>query len=512
MILSGLSYDLSSAISAEPTPEDYWPQNLPLVISAYQRNDAPGNDLVMLEVFNNSESLIDLGDWTITGGYESGQGFTNELLVTRRDGFLGKMAPNTHATIELAGGVEVSNSSYVSTGWSTPKPFSVGRLVSLTVKSKSSGYKTDVYSLKTTGTSGAYVYNDFWRRTALTTPSYSATLSAFNVATPQVYDDGLYLAPNSTTVQVDEIYPYASDCTPDDKNPLCGDYIKLYVGSLEAENLVDFVVRTGSSLSSRTSSNTFYLADYEPQNGYITIMTNADGEKVSLTNSGGYVWLEDVYEGQIYSNTMTEYQSATSNYQGWSLARDDNNLWQWTLTPQPGAPNRISLLEVTGDTTACPAGKYLNPETGRCRTIEEAVNALSACAEGEYRNPTTNRCRKIVAAGDSLVSCGEGQERNPLTNRCRSIASAVAELLPCDEGYERNPATNRCRKVMGTAIGAGKPVAQSAKMPDSDPTMNAWGWALVAVAVSGVVGYGVYEWRNEVAGALRKVVARLGKK
>lgn len=209
---------------------------------------------------------------------------------------------------------------------------------------------------------------------------------------------------------------------------------------------------------------------------------------------------------------MTEYQSATSSYVGWSFARDDNNLWQWTFTPQPGMPNKFSLPNTTTEDTICPVGKYLNPETGRCRTIEEAVNALSACAEGEYRNPATNRCRKIVTAVDSLAPCGEGQERNPLTNRCRSIASAVAELLPCDEGYERNPATNRCRKVMGATTGAGPSVAQSAKTPNADPTMDAWGWALAGVAVSGVVGYGVYEWRNEIGRALKKAVVRFGKK
>ena len=106
--------------------------------------------------------------------------------------------------------------------------------------------------------------------------------------------------------------------------------------------------------------------------------------------------------------------------------------WVWTTTPQPDRANLITLPVVS--VIECPAGKYRNPDTGRCRTVEEAVNELATCPEGQARSTETNRCRSLATlAKATLTACGEGQERNPLTGRCRSIASAVAELLPCDE-------------------------------------------------------------------------------
>ena len=61
----------------------------------------------------------------------------------------------------------------------------------------------------------------------------------------------------------------------------------------------------------------------------------------------------------------------------------------------------------------CPAGKMLNPLTGRC--INKPV--AKRCPAGKMINPLTGRCiNKPVATG--LKKCPAGKMINPLTGRC----------------------------------------------------------------------------------------------
>jgi hypothetical protein len=83
--------------------------------------------------------------------------------------------------------------------------------------------------------------------------------------------------------------------------------------------------------------------------------------------------------------------------------------------------------------------------------------------------------------------------------------------MPCDEGYERNPATNRCRKV-ATVLGTSAAGGVSENTPESSSPLAVWGWALAGVAGTGAVGYGVYEWRQEIASGWKSLKARIGRK
>ena len=56
------------------------------------------------------------------------------------------------------------------------------------------------------------------------------------------------------------------------------------------------------------------------------------------------------------------------------------------------------------ETTNCPAGKVLNPKTGRC---------VKKCGSNQERNKDTGKCEK---------KCPEGKEINPKTGRCVKIA------------------------------------------------------------------------------------------
>jgi len=456
-----------------------------------------------LKVFNDGDTLIDIGNWKITGIFADG--LRAELPVSSL--VEGKLASHKHAVVQIS--EEVGDASFDTLMW-LPVPTRGAVLTSLEVSVRVDGWKTDTYALKTSGSSSAPKYDDFWVRNQISGESYTSTLSSFTVQPVELHDDGLYIVPDTFPGNIVEIYSYASNCTPSDVSILCGDYIKLHVDkNADLDSLSSFVVRTDSNSASRTTSNTFHINDaMVNDDGYLTVWLDDSDKRVSLTNSGGYVWLEDLYGLKRYDDTMTQYASASSDEQGYSWAHSDDGLWQWSTTPQPFSTNVITVP--VEEVTTCPTGKYLNPDTGRCRTIEEAVNALSACPEGQYRNPSTNRCRQIVSTASTLVPCGEGQERNPLTNRCRSIASAVAELLPCDEGYERNPATNRCRKVAGVSTAASS--QNQLIEPEKDGGINVWTWSLITVVMAGAVGYGVYEWRHELLGAGQVIAAKFSKK
>ncbi len=501
------------AVEALSTPDDYWLKDTELKISAYKRT-ADGTDLSYIEIFNDSDHLLDVSNWKMTGVFGAASSRYELPILSSQSG---QLKPKGHAVVQIA--AEVTGASFDGGAWKDRPADDTAVLNSVEITGKDSGWKTDAYILKSSTktvviagkSTSVPVYDDFWVRTQISGESYSSTLSSFTAATEQLYDDGLYVAPAFFPGQVIEVYSYASDCAPNDTSILCGDYIKLHVD--KNADISNFLLRTDSNSSSRTTSNTFSLAGRESNitaDGYLVISLDDNGDKISLTNSGGYIWGESLYDQTPYVATMAAYPSAASSQQGFAYALMDDGSWQWTTTPQPGLPNKLTVPIV--EVTTCPEGKYLSPDTGRCRTIEEAVNALAACPEGQERNPATNRCRsKVLAASITLVACGEGQERNPATNRCRSIASAVAELLPCDEGYERNPATNRCRKIVAladAAVGTPAQLIEQAKGSNWD----AWTWALVAVGATGAVGYGVYEWRHELLGFGQKIAGRFGRK
>ena len=82
-----------------------------------------------------------------------------------------------------------------------------------------------------------------------------------------------------------------------------------------------------------------------------------------------------------------------------------------------------------------------------------------------------------------------------------------AELTPCPTGQTRNPATNRCRKsVLSSAI------SPAAIDPVQEQTTSPFVMTLLGMAGAGAIGYGIYEWRSELAGIMRKVVSKMGKK
>jgi hypothetical protein len=437
-----------------------------------------------IELFNSSNMLVRLQDWMI-------EDVANSQILQFETDYRGFLEPGKHVVIARSGIVD--HPTFRAVNWTD------GANKVTTLRLKRDGYRPLDAALSTKATD-----LDKPMLRTYNTSSYSTAASPFEAQYRKLNDDGLYSAPSAADLQIVEVYPYASDCDPFDQSVLCGDYIKLYNPTDTIIDLDGFVLRTDSSSSSRTSSNTFALSGLLEPDTYLPVWQTDIGGRISLTNSGGYVWIEDVWGIEQYLATMTPYESAGTAEQGLSYARGIDGIWHWTATPMPTGAN---LLTDPATTLAeCPEGKYRSPETNRCRNIEEVINSLATCDEGSERNPLTNRCRKIASSDAVLTPCKEGQVRSPETNRCKSIVSEVADLIPCNDGYERNPATNRCRKVQSAAAVKG---AQFPVEPATVATGNTAGfWTLAGVVAAGA-GYGIWEWRTEIASAVRSVLARV---
>lgn len=263
----------------------------------------------------------------------------------------------------------------------------------------------------------------------------------------------------------------------------------------------DKVGMQGCELSITGSSKTFTFTDQVLLPGeYKTFYSAVTG--LALPNAaGGEVVLAGTQE------TAVQYPPLMTDGQTWSLV---DGVWGMGAA----TPEATNVLAVTSDTEteleptepeACPAGKYRNPETNRCKAVE-TPNPPSDCATGQERNPETNRCRNVATTASARAACKEGQERNPATNRCRAVASATTTASkPCGEGEERNPETNRCRKVAAQAKAAGQATA-SAPAKQQPGRVH---YGVLGLVVAGVAGYGLYEYRQDISLFVARIRKRL---
>lgn len=227
--------------------------------------------------------------------------------------------------------------------------------------------------------------------------------------------------------------------------------------------------------------------------------------KFTLVNSSSRVVLTAV-GGETFGDSGS-YENPKES-ESWALI---GTVWQYTNRPTPGEANLPSIIEeastVSGGSAPCPAGKYRNPLTNRCRNIVADAVVLGDCGDGKYRNPETNRC-KSIASGAELAACKSGQYRSPETNRCRNIVStASATLKPCKENQYRSEETNRCRNISVAAV----PSAAYKVQPVKDTGSTFVGWLALGSVGLIAIGYGVWEWRQEILRILQKSFSRFHK-
>lgn len=324
----------------------------------------------------------------------------------------------------------------------------------------------------------------YQRKKSTTTGGYLSTFEV--VASPILYGGGFYEFPSETLLQFSEIVPNPRECSPLEQAVECGDYIKLYNPTNQPIDLSQFRLRVGYQGQTPSASNTYMLYGIIEPGKYAVVARSSDNRPLSITNSGGFLWLEDKYGVTRYDATVLEYADASADTKkGHAWAYDVNDgLWKWTSQPTPFDGPSVFPAEVM------PVAKAA------------AVSTLVPCKEGQYRSEETNRCRSAETASGTLTPCNENQERNPETNRCRNSATLASQLTPCKEGQERNSETNRCRNVQSSI-----PEAAFAVEPvvDTGKAFVGW-WALGGITLL-AVGYGVWEWRQEILAGIRKIGA-----
>lgn len=310
--------------------------------------------------------------------------------------------------------------------------------------------------------------------------------------------DPLYTPPaDAAGLQILELLPNPHSCSPLDTDPTCADYIKLYNPTDQPIDLAAYRLRVGYKGQDESVTNTFtWGKDIDPANDelimlpeqYFMLNTRNDGQPLSLTDTGNYIWLEDAYGAAKYEPIVAYPDASSTTKMGYAWAYDGTS-WNWSSAPQPSAPNYF------------PPAPVIVPATP---TV--TVSVLAPCDPGEYRNPDTNRCKSlIIASSASLTPCNVGEERNPETNRCRSIVAVSTSLTSCDPGWERNLDTNRCRKIVAPVVAG----AATAKVNDiAAPSSNRTGWLVAGIAIAAALAYAVYEWRQDIMLVTEKIKAK----
>lgn len=273
------------------------------------------------------------------------------------------------------------------------------------------------------------------------------------------------------------------------------EFIEIYNPNKYAVNLAEYLLYVGPEYEKKYPfpADTIiepgeYLAVYNSLIKYTLLNSQSRAKLVRISDD------KIMYEVPMYENPASGV--------AWALIDD---AWQYTSEPTTNAENVLSdNTELNDNLTPCAPHQYRHPETNRCRNIETGSD-LVPCKEGQYRHPETNRCRNIET-NSGLVPCKEGQYRHPETNRCRSIAGA-STLKPCKEGQYRHPETNRCRNIvaMTSADYRVEEMVQSLGVPAS--------WWLFGGTGTLAIGYGTWEWRQELGKVLHKLrfIPRLAK-
>jgi len=448
----------------------------PVIITAvrFSGTSATGGAPVFVQLYNNSDDLVDIHDWRLTISTPS-----QEIILNM---FSTWLQPRGYI---VAGDSTVADADYTFT-LSAPDTEQLATASARTISLEPTTVSILAHSIPTP----FYVYgNGQWlQRMQTSSGKYNLTGKTTDFAaqngTAQLYSGGAYTpASNTDGLTVVELLPNAQGCPPTSTDLRCNDYIKLYNAGDHPVDLAGYRVRSSYGGTKSSTSNTFMLSGSLEPDAYYAVSLKDDGTPLSLVDSGGYVWLEDAYGLKMYEHIIA-YPSAGSDAKaGWAWAFDGTT-WRWTADPQPNGSNNFP------------------PETPQTATDE---TTLSPCGPGQERNPDTNRCRSIINAATVLVSCGPGEERNPQTNRCRSVPAASTSLQPCPAGQARNPETNRCRKDQNADIPSIKDIAAA-----TAPTVKMPVQWFVAIGVATLaLGYGIYEWRQDIQALRRTLKPRL---
>ena len=463
-----------------------------------------------VELYNTSAEPVNMQKWEL--GFTWSSKADSQTVVTRSHRLLlggedkSYIAPNSYVVVSIGGAVNgASYSAELDSG-------EAGQFISdIELRHENfNPYRIAIDDIELANTSE----QPFKMRLGQTTTGYTSTGKYKLDERTTLYDNGLYLPRLAISALPVEIVANSRNCSPEDTSIECGDYVKFYNATNQPVDFEDTRLRVGYQGQSVNKSNAVQLSGVVQPGMYMTFSKDTEGHNLSVTNSGGFVWLEDKYGIVTYKNTITEYPDASSTtHKGEAWALDNASVWRWTM-PNPLGSNIFRPVETkqsvdTGDARVpCRTDQYRSEETGRCRSIVTGNSILKACQANQYRSAETNRCRNITTASTtSLTPCKPGQMRNPQTNRCRAIATvANAQLKPCVEGKIRSPETNRCRNEDAAVLGEKVGFAVE-KTAATDNSAGIWALGIIGVLA---LGRGMWEWRFELLGFVHKAVGIFG--
>jgi hypothetical protein len=305
--------------------------------------------------------------------------------------------------------------------------------------------------------------------------------------------DGMFLESSDTCVERQEYELFITEVLPNAIGADTGnEFLEIYNPNDVRVSLSEFLLKVGPELS---DAFTFPVGSViEP--GAYAYFSNTE-IKFNLLNTSSRVSMLRS-DGTVVSE-MPAYEDPEEG-ESWAL---DEGVWQYTTTPTPGNENILTVRVLAPVLLqSCAPNQYRSLETNRCRLLETATKTQTPCKVGQYRNEETGRCRTIASDAKTVAPCGPGQIRNLETNRCRKEATGTTQT-PCKPGQERHLETNRCRNVT-KMTNAGYGVLGSEKKNDG----NVYVLATVAGILLLAVAYAVWEWREEIAQAARKVRVR----
>ncbi|HEX6258229.1 MAG TPA: lamin tail domain-containing protein [Candidatus Saccharimonadales bacterium] len=512
VILSVLFFaETLAAVPKVTAPVTAQPTNPPIAITSFGAEAV----LQFVELYNQLDVPVRIDGWrinfTIT---DMAPGATRERTIATA-ALRGWLLPDKYVALERDGVNEATVSFTVAP--EAMAEFSLPRVTTLWL-SNETGEEVHAVSIPTSAHLASSWFQHRQRGKTLTATGDFAKDFIARSGAAELYSEPTYRPPVALRgLEIHEVLAHPADCSPSDVSLACGDYIKLYNAGVAPINLAEYRLRVGYQGQSvgintmftwgraiRPDTDELWLAPGQ----FFTLHTRNDhtaykGQPLQLTNSGGYVWLEDAWGTVTYRDSIVLYPGTTGK-QGFSWARNSQGAWRWAY-PAPGERNNLQPIrdQAAAATVACRAGYYRSAETNRCRLLRNNLSVVTPCQPGQTRNPATNRCRSAVTLASTLTPCKPNQTRNLETNRCRSVAMAAGPV-PCKAGQERNPETNRCRKVTSTGL-----VASVAERSGTQSSMLGW-WIAGAVG-AGALGYAVYEWRHPILalpGRLRALITR----
>lgn len=489
LVMITLAFTMSVSVQAlgTTTPPPILPKS-PLLITAYS---IEAGQPLYFEIYNDSNEIVKASDWTLNFMWSLESGVAPSpvtqplsLPLTAQAQYI---PPGEYVVVSF--GASVDGASVVV----NPIVGEAGNFISaMSLENEAYQPYDKIFDVPESGQ----------MRLNQTTTGYTTTKKYAVDDRTLLYDNRFYQPLDSFPLKPTEILANPKACSPLETDLSCKEYVEFFNPTASPISFEGTRLRIGYQGQGGT---TVQLSGMVDPGGYVVFNAREDGSALSITNSGGYVWLQDRYGVKTYDNSVTPYANASgASHKGesWSLV---DGSWQWSVTT-PGSQNRaLPIKETKASQTVsslrpCAANQYRNPATNRCKLISSQTSSLTPCAATQYRNPETNRCRSLSSSSTSLQPCAANQFRNPETNRCKSLVStASSRLKPCTANQERNPDTNRCRNktsAIPDAAFAVKSVKEGGK------AFAGW-WALGGVGVL-AVGYGAWEWRREVVGLFRK--------